>query len=111
METKIKEVHNYFRDKLINGDFKVDKIKSHEICLIIDNEYLFIIWSANKDYGVQTRGADTLNKGSFMDLIFSDKDKKTIWGKLKPIIKKHNDTVILKEKKYQYEKLKKELGK
>ena len=31
MKTKIKEVHDYFRDKLIKGDFKVEQIKSHEI--------------------------------------------------------------------------------
>ena len=111
MKTKIKEVHDYFRDKLIKGDFKVEQIKSHEIYLIIDNEYLFVIWSSNKDYGIQTRGADTLNKGSFIDITFRFKDKKALWGKIKPIIKKNNDTVVLKAKELEFEKLKKELNK
>lgn len=111
MKTKIKEVHDYFRDKLINGDFKVDRIVSHEIYLIVDNKYPFIIWSANKDYGLQTQGADTLNKGSFMDINFREEDKKALWGKIKPIIKKYNDTIVLKTKELEFEKLKKELNK
>lgn len=113
MKTKIKEVHDYFRDKLIKGNFKVKLIQEHNILLIIDNKYLFIIWVANQDYGIHTDYCliESESKFSFMDINFREKDKKAIWGKLKPIIKKHNDTVVLKAKELEFEKLKKELNK
>ena len=108
---KIKEVHDYFRDKLVTGDFEVKKIEEYTISLIIDKEYLFRIWTATEDFGIQTygTGTDAMKKNSFMSITFREKDKKALWSKLKPIIKKHNDTVILAEKKRTFEQLKKEL--
>lgn len=113
MKTKIKEVHDYFRDKLIKGDFKVRLIKEHYILLIIDGKYLFVIWSANEAFAIRTESCyiNSCFEYSFMNLNLREKDKKAIWGKIKPIIKKHNDTVVLKAKELEFEKLKKELNK
>ena len=113
MKTKIKEVHDYFRDKLIKGDFKVRSIEEYYILLIIDGEYLFVIWSANESYALRAESC-FINRRfeySFMDINFREKDKISLWGKIKLIIKKHNDTVVLKAKELEFEKLKKELNK
>ena len=108
---KIKEVHDYFRDKLVTGDFEVKEIKTHTISLIIDKEYFFRIWTSSEDFAIGTyaTGTDALNNNNFMSITFRVKDKKALWSKLKPIIKKYNDTVVLAEKKETFEQLKKEL--
>ena len=119
MKTKIKEVHDYFRNKLIKGEFESDKIDEHHINLMIDNKYLFVIWIANEAYGIKTERRIYVYPVtgvmeymySFMNLTFRESDKKTLWSKLKPIIKKYNDTILLAEKKRTFERLKRELNK
>ena len=113
MKNKIKEVHDYFIDKLTKGKFKVKGICEYHIGLLIDDEYLFIIWSCNEDYSIKTiqRYFQCRYDYSFMDLNFSIKNKKTMWSKIKPIIKEYNDTIVLEKKKLQFEQLKKELNK
>ena len=47
MKTKIKEVQDYFKSKLIAGDFEILEICYHTIKVSVENEYEFSIWIAN----------------------------------------------------------------
>ena len=41
MQDKIKQIQEYFKDKIIAWDFKY-KIKDDEISILIDDKYIFI---------------------------------------------------------------------
>ena len=109
METKIQEVHDYFRDKLINGNFEITKIKKHHINLLIDNKYPFSIWIANMDYGICTYG-DMVDAFSYMNISFRVKDKLSLWRKLKPHLDLKTNKELRRDKMIEYNRLKKELN-
>jgi hypothetical protein len=44
MKTKIKEVQNYFKSKLINGDFEVSEGNYSWIRVIVDKDYTFTVY-------------------------------------------------------------------
>ena len=47
MKTKIKEVQEYFKNKLISGDFKIDEVDQYVLKVTIDDEYKFSLWIGN----------------------------------------------------------------
>lgn len=47
MKEKIKEIQDYFKEKLLKGDYKVTSIEEHTCTVLIDDECTFIIWMAN----------------------------------------------------------------
>ena len=81
---KIKEVQDYFRDKLVNGDYVEIQNDSYKLWVQIDEEYIFILWIANgvshlhTTYDLNDGGC---NVSSFMKLELSDSDKEKIWSK------------------------------
>jgi hypothetical protein len=107
MKEKIKEVEKYFKQKLISGDFAVTKITCYEIILLIDDDYVFILWIAS---GLESlRINDAVGSISFMNLQFTQAEIKQLWSIVEPIIKKYNKDVLLKKKTEQFYELKKEL--
>jgi len=47
MKNKIKEVQNYFADKIARGLYKVEKCDKYSIDVTVDKEYTFCLWVAN----------------------------------------------------------------
>ncbi|KAA6348462.1 hypothetical protein EZS27_004062 [termite gut metagenome] len=76
MEEKIKEVQEYFINKILNGEFEVNIEKSDEYALVIeiDEKYEFSIWAEND---INSRQQYTTSKyPNFMQLgEFSDELK------------------------------------
>lgn len=77
MKQQIDEVCNYFKSKLVSGDFDVKDSQQHTVEVEVDGEYRFHIWTANLDYGIATYASQ--QKKSFMHLAFSSSDKIAIW--------------------------------
>jgi len=44
MKDKIKEVEDYFKTKLLNGDYEITKRDQYIYTVLIDNKYIFAIW-------------------------------------------------------------------
>ena len=47
IENKIKEIKDYFIDKVKKGEYKVVKIETHTATIIIDDKYEFEMWICN----------------------------------------------------------------
>lgn len=103
---KIKEVQDYFKKKLIDGDYEEVSRCSYKLWLKIDEQYLFILWIANGveflhvTYGFDEGASEVL---SFMNIEFSEYDKKAIWSKIDQEEKRRREAA----EKLQYERLKK----
>lgn len=97
----ITSVHDYFRAKLVKGEFETDRQNEFHVDAIIDNEYRFTIWWANEEYGIKTY------EGSFMKLNLKVKDKKSIWSKLRKIKKELVDKEVEQNEREILDRLKK----
>jgi len=47
MKTKISEVQQYFKNKIVNGDYDVVTFETNHVKVKVDNEFDFIIWTGN----------------------------------------------------------------
>ena len=71
MKKKIKEIQNYFADKLARGLYKVEEISEHTIKVIVDNEYHFALWVANGENSFDCWNVQT----NFMPVHFTTDQK------------------------------------
>ena len=107
IEEKIKEVENYFIDKVVNGDYEFIGCNEHVAEIVIDKKYLFELWIANgaehfKFYGQIIPGKK--------DLCFRNaKQRNTARKIMMEIVKNHRKKVVKVEKEQQIKKLKREL--
>jgi hypothetical protein len=99
MKTKIKEVQDYFAQKIYNCDFKIIKSDENFVEILIDDKFNFSIW---KIYCETYNGVG----GCFMEL---NLDKEKTLKSIKWV--NDNDLLITTEAKTkEYNKLKKELN-
>lgn len=107
MEEKIQEVEQYFRNKLISGDYVVESVDAYIWSVLVDNKYIFHLWVANGEPHCEIN--NTLNK-SYMYLKLSVDDRRKLWDNLNPLMVEYNETTVLDEKRKQFEALKIELN-
>jgi len=105
MEKKIKEINNYFRDKIVKGDYEVKTKGTHTWSIIIDEKYHFGLWICNGSSAFSIYQFDSF-KPAFMNIEFREADKKAAFKRISKAI----DENIIEIKKAQLEKLKIELG-
>jgi hypothetical protein len=102
MKEKIKEINDYFVNRLVNGEYVVQSSEAFRVIVLID-DYRFDIWTANGPDNVST---NTAIHESFMHLEFTPAEKHMIYSNLKNYMLEETTKQKLKE----YEALKKELG-
>lgn len=99
MKTKIKEVQDYFRNKLRAGEFRITCRGSHSIDLKIDEEYEFTLWTFNRISRLEIWKMQY----NFIHFDLSEDDKQEIWQHLE-VDKNKNEAI-----KKQINELKKQL--
>lgn len=106
MKNKIKEVHDYFKNKVISGDYEVINNKYHTMQILIDSEYPFSLWMANKGYsfGVYSGESNT------MELKFEKEEAEKAYKVADIIHAKYKRNVLLAIKKRELEELERELS-
>jgi len=108
MKKQILEIQEYFKTKIVNGNFKTEKVDSHYAHIVIDNLYRFKIWVAS---GESYCEPSSMCQENFMQLPkFSENEKSKLFKKLKKVISDYNENTVLVQKRAEYEKLKEELG-
>jgi hypothetical protein len=106
MKTKIKEIQNYFKEKLLSNDFEIIKIDEYLLDISIDG-YKFTIWLGNLNLPDCRKNYS--GKLSFMDLQLSNDDATKLNEMLLPLIKKYRKDELLTAKIKEVEQLKKEI--
>lgn len=107
MKKKIKEVQDYFLAKMLSYDFEITNTSEHVAEILIDGEYPFIIWLSNKP---ENRVPYHSVKKYFIAIDFTRKQALKMHSLLYKHIADYKKNVLLKEKRKQFEALKKELG-
>lgn len=108
MKTKIKEVQDYFKGKMLSGEFTIIGVEEYTIELLIDDEYKFIIWIGNVD--IATSRKPYSGKLSFMDIGLTDDEAIKLNDLLLPAINKFRKETLLEQKWKEFERLQNELS-
>ena len=110
MKDQIKQVQEYFKNKIIEGDFEIKEIEEHTISLVIDGEYYFKMWIANgKDHYRQYYNSFEVRENFIYLPKFNQKDMHKAFSKVRKPIKSYLDGKLLQEKKQAIKKLQEEL--
>jgi hypothetical protein len=105
------QVGGYFKGKLLNGEYTVVAIGENTAKLRFDDKYEFKVWIANEprinfDFYLDFFGSPLTDSFKFDN----DQDRIDAYNKLKPHLDKYKQDVLISSKKYQLEKLQKELS-
>lgn len=110
MKRKIQEVQEYFKNKILTGNFTVLSVKEYALEIKIDGEYLFTIWVGNEET-CQQHDVDYYT--NFISIPkFSAKEIAKCWEIFEPLVKEARAEQLRLEKLDklgQYNRLKREL--
>jgi len=109
MKEKIKEIQDYFINKILDLDFKVIDVSNHTLLIRIDNEYEFTIWIANEQFPTTRKPYNSLFN-YFVRLEFTDEQAIELDSKIWPIVEEAKKKFMLPNKRKLFEQLKIELG-
>lgn len=104
---KLKEVSDYFKQKIIAGDFEFKSCCGRTATIIIDGKHEFTLWIAND----QKNNFDYYSIEGFPAFMRfrTQKERLSAWKQIKPYVRDYERQVIKREKQKQLNKLKKEL--
>jgi len=102
MKNKIKEVQDYFKAKILAGDFEVKKVSNHVSCIVVDGEFEFSIW-AYFSFG-QWSSDNCMYLGEF-----SEEEQKKGLELFRKVIEEDRLKKLKSEKLKQFNEMKKEL--
>lgn len=113
IEQTLIDTGNYFKDKIIKGEFEFKKCEDHTATVLIDNKYVFELWIANEPkHSFRFYRYCVFTPINVKYLTFkTQKERLAGWRHIKPYVQKYKNEVLKKEKQEQFNKLKKELEK
>jgi len=102
METQIKQVNDYFVQKLMNQDFELTYITSALATVLIDAKYQFTFWIANSKNDFECYKMEV----NFMDLDFTPEQREFLYTYFRELYTKNEKEALLEEKERIEKKLK-----
>jgi len=102
MESKIKEVEEYFKQKIVEGEYKVVDRTQYVVNILVDNKYTFNLWVASSYQNFEPY--NEFDSENFMYLHFKLKEKGEAWHNLEKL---HQEKV--EDKRGRLEKEKQEI--
>ncbi len=104
MKAKIKEIQQYFKNKLLAGEFEVKKINEYYVDVVIDGEYPFVIWVGNMfNYPHTVKTWESGN--NLIKLDFTKEDGLQLCSIIKPAVLKYRKNTLIAQKQAELEKL------
>lgn len=105
IQKSISEVQNYFKNKIIKGEYAIEAFSDPSSTVIIEDKFRFQLWSYLSNFELFIES----HKGNFISFHFNPDEaaeaKATLESKLEPIRKAE----LEKEKLQEYNRLKAEL--
>lgn len=109
MEEQIKAVQEYFKAKILSGDFEVKDVDQHYFEFEIDAKYYFIIWVGNPDIIESFRIRHSALKQSFMCVDFTFDEQVIIESVVMPYVNGYKRSTLLEQKRKELQDLEESL--
>jgi hypothetical protein len=106
MKEKIQEVQNYFKTKLLRGEFEIVKREAYTYIVSIDEEYNFSIWMKN---GPENRKLYKHADDNFMHIDLTEEESVLLHNLLVSDYKKFLVDELVNKKERELETLKQSL--
>lgn len=108
MRKKIKEVQDYFKNKLLSGQFKVVKITEHVLSVTVD-EFPFFIWVGNHDIPNARDLYSCPGEANFINIELNQKERLKLHSKTKKIVSEYLKGGLLRDKQKRLKALELEI--
>lgn len=110
IKEKIKEVEDYFKDKISNGDFEIKGCSEFTVQILIDNQYSFNLWVANDPKTGFNFYYHTSDEEKGITFSFNtEKERLKAWRKVKPLVEGYRNSVLKVKKEKELKRLQKEI--
>ena len=111
IEDKLQDVTDYFKNKIIAGEFEFKKCGEHTAEVLIDGKYEFHLWIANepKNNFDFYRSSFFITESADFLKFRTQKERMAGWRQVKPYVLDYKRNVLKREKQKQLNRLKKEL--
>jgi hypothetical protein len=112
IQEKINEIGEYFRNKLLTGDYEFIDYNEYVSRIKIDNNYIFNVWvTGNPENNFDFYTYIDTEKPVMSGMKFtSNKDRLDAYKIMKLRMDKYRDTIIREEQEREFARLKKALG-
>lgn len=110
IENKLKEIGEYFCNKIIEGEYKFITCSEHTAKILIDEKYNFELWIANTPKDNFNFYETFISFNNEYLYLKTQKERIAAWSKMKPHITKYKNTALKREKQKQLNRLQKELA-
>ena len=107
IKENLKEIGEYFKNKLIEGDYQFNKSDKHLATITMDGEFEFSLWICGGSEGFDVYNHS--DSSSFVNQYFkfsNDEDQLKAWEIIEPNITAYNKEVLIAEKTKELEELK-----
>jgi len=111
IEQTLNDVANYFKHKIIEGEFEFKKCGEHTATVLIDEKYEFQLWIANEpknNFDFYDSSFMVKNSADFLKFR-TQKERLAGWRQIKPHVQAYKNKVLKREKQKELNRLKKEL--
>jgi hypothetical protein len=107
MQAMLTEISNYFKAKLLTGDYKFISCDEHTADIVIDGVYKFEVWITNTPpttFEFYRGSTHALNLGESMKFN-TNKERSGAWNIIKPFVVKYKNKILLKEKQKEIDQI------
>lgn len=108
IKLKIKEIQDYFKERILKGGFDLINCTEYIATISIDRTYPFTFWVRNGE--TQFSQYLSSNYPNFLNLNFTLDEDFKLFKLIDPLLIKYNLEILNQAKIEQYNKLKQELG-
>lgn len=112
IENLIEETANYFRQKILTGDYEFIMCGEHTAKIVVDKKYTFLMWIVNSpklNFNFYKYGHLQLEIDKDPLKLRTQKERMTGWRHLKPFVLKYRNGKLKTEKQAELKKLQEEL--
>lgn len=112
IEAKLKEVNEYFKNKVLKGDYEFLECTEHTASVLIDQKHKFTFWTSNDPkYNFDFYMLEPNEYGYIGLKLTTQEERLTSWRKMKPHVLKYKNEILKKKKQEELKRLEVELSK
>jgi hypothetical protein len=108
IKEKLLEVQQYFKQKILNGEFEIKKITEYWMTILVDGEFQFTLWIGNWDAPQTRKLYESQPNAIYFD--FTKEESIKLHEVIAADVCNYRKNELLAEKIKEVENLKKELG-
>lgn len=93
VDKKIKEISDYFKQKIVDGDYEITDIGSCTATIVVDSKHEFELWVSNGERNFSIYEDPFVAVSTSLKMKLDPEEKKLGWENIKPRLEKSKPTI------------------